>query len=382
MRISKLFLSSAFVGVAILGANTAYGQCSGGNCPVSGPYDQTPSYPRYQDNRYVQGNQNPNWQGNQSVYWRNDNGWRDGNSLSYGNQMNALENNEYPNMYGNADAPAKEHFSSPSSNFAQGNFNTINSSTSINDPALNNRFSPSSGNNKNAFATSRESTPAANNTYAASTPNSDTIDQHAYFQHQNGQGYFYQDLSQGNKDADTKGDSDTLVKHKITDALKSNYLRKNYNDLTISISNGNVTITGRVDTDEDRADAESRVKGIQGVKGVNNQIQVSPSSTSNSDNTSDRYDGSYHISNEDLQKQVDSTIKNNYVKKNYESVSTTVFNGIVTLKGTVETDRDRQEIKERVLKIKGVRNIQDDLKVSSSASQTSLRNSKKLNNSR
>ncbi len=57
-------------------------------------------------------------------------------------------------------------------------------------------------------------------------------------------------------------------------------------------------------------------------------------------------------------------MKNNYVKKNYDTVVVTVSNGIVTISGIVDSDKDRQDIRERLQKIKGIRNISDRLQVS------------------
>lgn len=44
-------------------------------------------------------------------------------------------------------------------------------------------------------------------------------------------------------------------------------------------------------------------------------------------------------------------------------VSATVSHGVVTLKGTVPTDNDREEIKERVAKLPGVAGVTDELGV-------------------
>lgn len=337
MRYS-LVISSVCVATAVFSINQGvYGQCSGGNCPAYNVYDQTPNYPNYQDNRNWQGNQNPNWQGNQTPNWRNDAGWRDGKSNYY--QSNQNSQNYY----------YKSEGSDANSSHANAPF----------------------------------SAPAK----AASSNSNQSVNENSYFQNSNGQSYYYQDMSKNNQLSDNSSSSstatsntksaETLLQNKVYDTLKNNYLRKNYNDVNVTLFNGTATLSGFVESDEDRHEVESRVRAVDGIVNVNDQIQIRPSSQQMDSYTSKDVNNVVH---EELQNKVDSALKNNYVKKNYPTVSTEVFNGIVTLSGSVESDRDRQEIKDRILKIKGVRSIQDNLTIA--PAQTSFRSTNKANNLR
>lgn len=309
MRLSGILFSSVGVASIILSTNNqVHAQCRGGYCPIPNAYSQDQNAQYYQDNRYWQGNQNPNWQGNQTPYWRNDNGWRDG----YQGDQNNYSMNQSDNSY------------------YSGNLN----SSSIANQGY------QMGNNM-------------------SGSNSDTINQHSYFQNSNGQNYFYHDVS-GTMAASNNGkagSTDTLMQNKINDALKNNYLKKNYNTVNATFKNGSVTLTGIVESEDDRQDVESRVRSVDGVKDINDQLQIGA--------LSENFSHEQPMTNEDLQQKVDNTIKNNYVKKNYDTVTATVINGVVTLQGTVDSERDRDEILNRIKKIKDIRDVHDEIKISS-----------------
>lgn len=323
MRLPIYLSSTVLIATAILGINTtAYAQCKGGWCPIPNAYyDQNaPSQYGYnQPNRqgnqnpYWQGNQNPNWQGNQNPNWRNDNGWRGGSNQYY-------------------------YYNNPSSY---------------------NYHSKNGYNNEQAMA-----------------------DQNPSYQSSNGKGYYYRNLSDGQQSADQSSSSDRLLQHKIEDSLKNNYLKKNFKFVNARVYNGNVTLSGSVENEQDRQDLMDRVRGIQGVQNINDQVQIgSTAQTSYNESSSDESDdqtadaasdqsssydsnkGMAMVSDQDLQKQIDDTLKNNYLKKNYDAVNATVSNGRVTVSGMVESEKDHQEILDRLKKINGITNINDHIQV-------------------
>lgn len=317
MRLSIFLSSTVLIATAILGINnSAYGQCHGGYCPIPNAYfDQNaPSKYGYNQNPNWQGNQNPNWQGNQSPDWRNDQGWRGDSNQSY----------------------------------YQGSNNTN----------YRNNVNPSTGNQ------------SASN-------------QNVYYRGANGQDYYDHNLSNNQVANEKNATADSLIQNKIDDTLRNNYLKKNYNTINARVYNGNVTLTGSVESEQDRQDVESRVRLVQGVNNVNDQLQVSAqigfndtfnsNSTATTDgSTSDVTDSSTATTtdsstaattDQDLQKQIDDTLKNNYVKKNFDTVVATVSAGAVTISGTIDSDKDRQEIRDRLQKIKGITNINDRLQV-------------------
>lgn len=340
----KLGISTFMIATAILGINNAaQAQCRGDWCPIPNAYfdqnaparygynansapQQTPN-PNWQGNPYWQGNQNPNWQGNQTPDFRNDTGWR----------TNGSGYTSYNDQSSNSNYQTNSRYSSNSNN-----------------PSSNSNYQT------NSKYSSNYNTPSANSNYSSNS-NSNNSAQGSYALSENGQGMYVSNLSEN------QSSSDTLLQQKVDDTLKNNYLRKNYKQVNARVYNGNVTLTGTVESDQDRLDAEKRVRDIKGVRQVNDQLRVDSSTIGyNDEMASNRNaDLASNTSDADLQQKVDDTLKNNYVRKNFDSVTATVNNGVVTLTGTVDSDKDRQEISQRLQKIKGISNINDRLQVTS-----------------
>ncbi len=100
----------------------------------------------------------------------------------------------------------------------------------------------------------------------------------------NGRSYYYNNVSDATSDQNTT--TDKLLQQKIDDTLKNNYLKKNYKEVNVRVYNGNVTLSGTVNTEQDRQDVESRVRGL-GVNSVNDQLQVT--STAQADSNGSNY---------------------------------------------------------------------------------------------
>lgn len=68
--------------------------------------------------------------------------------------------------------------------------------------------------------------------------------------------------------------SDKDLEKNVRDALSGNWLSTNYKDVQVVVSNGSVTLSGYVQSDKDKSDAEDKVRKIAGVRNVRNQIEV------------------------------------------------------------------------------------------------------------
>lgn len=334
MRLPLLF-STAMIATTILGVANAYGQCAGDYCPIPNAYYNQSAPSRYGYD-HAQGNQNPNWQGNQSPDWRNDNGSR----ATGGDYYNRREQNDNDYYFRNT-------------NNTNSNQQGPSSTQALNNNPSSNYYRNDNGNGQGYYYSSN-----ANATPSMSSNPNNAAGQTSSSNTQN-------------------AGPDSLVQHRVEDALKNNYLKKNYNDVNARVYNGTVTLSGTVESEEERQDVESRIRGVTGVNNVNDQLQITPKTSSNDSKSTD--ESAEANSDTSIQKQVDDALKNNYVKKNFDAVTATVSNGVVTLTGTVDNDKDRQEIRDRLQKIKGVSNVTDNLQVSGA---TSFNNGKKALNLR
>lgn len=68
--------------------------------------------------------------------------------------------------------------------------------------------------------------------------------------------------------------SDQEISKQLGKTLTSGWFSKGYQDVTYDVNNGNVTLSGSVESDKDKIKAEDAVKKIDGVKSVTNQINV------------------------------------------------------------------------------------------------------------
>lgn len=115
--------------------------------------------------------------------------------------------------------------------------------------------------------------------------------------------------------------SDEQVTESVQQALSAN---TSLSPVSASVEKGIVTLTGEVENDELKAQAESSVSGIKGVKSVVNSVTVKPKGPSP----------------EELKKAADDAIlarvNENFTKYKVEGISATVADSIVTLTGNVK----------------------------------------------
>jgi osmotically-inducible protein OsmY len=68
--------------------------------------------------------------------------------------------------------------------------------------------------------------------------------------------------------------SDSELENRIRETLTGRWFAKSYPNVRISVNNGNVTLSGQVETESDRLDVENKTKEISGVKQIKNQLQI------------------------------------------------------------------------------------------------------------
>jgi len=111
--------------------------------------------------------------------------------------------------------------------------------------------------------------------------------------------------------------SDADVKTSVDNAIAANSsLSGTYTD----VKDGVVTLSGQVKDEASKASAETLVKGVKGVKSVNNNLTVAPPPAAPVEITAD----------DPLKASVDNTIKD------YPGVVATVKDGVITLTGQIK----------------------------------------------
>jgi len=121
---------------------------------------------------------------------------------------------------------------------------------------------------------------------------------------------------------------------KITAAVKTSLSTNvSLSQVTSSVKDGFVTLTGEVETEEQKALAESSLAGIKGVKGISNGITIKLKGPSS----------------EELQKGADdamlSKVNANFTTYKVEGITATVSGGIVTLTGEIKRENLQNAMK-------------------------------------
>ncbi|GAC1701602.1 MAG: hypothetical protein NVS9B4_05200 [Candidatus Acidiferrum sp.] len=151
------------------------------------------------------------------------------------------------------------------------------------------------------------------------------------------------------------GCNNTAKSPDVEDSIRKSLDQSGYKDVHVSQDRdkGVVTLTGTVATEADKAQAEATAKGVAGNQVVANQLAVRPSG----DDTAKKVDS-------DLDKAIDSNLDAVLVKhKLNKDVKYDVKNGVVTLKGEVNSQARRASVEQLATKVPNVKQVVNELEV-------------------
>lgn len=138
--------------------------------------------------------------------------------------------------------------------------------------------------------------------------------------------------------------TDTDIAQSVLSALKWN-TQVPEDKITVAVSNGWVTLKGRVDWQYQRSTAESVVRDLIGVRGVTNSISVEP-----------------HVSAADVKTKIEAALKRS-AEVDARRINVAVFDNKVTLTGNVHAWFERDEARRAAWSAPGVTNVEDRLAV-------------------
>jgi hyperosmotically inducible periplasmic protein len=141
------------------------------------------------------------------------------------------------------------------------------------------------------------------------------------------------------------GVNDTLITLKVKTALLGDK-RTSGLETDVDSKEGAVTLSGKVDTDEAKSAAEEVAKKIEGVRSVSNMLQVVAEARRGEVNTSDDKIGSA------IEKVIDTDPNLSDL-----SLFVKVNAGVVTLSGSVETQKQLLDATQAIRKLAGVKAV-------------------------
>jgi len=139
--------------------------------------------------------------------------------------------------------------------------------------------------------------------------------------------------------------SDSWVALKTKLALIANSPTSGY-DTDVDAKDGTVTLTGKVDTSEARSEAEQVARKVEGVRGVNNQLQVVPEAKRSEVNAAD----------EKIKDAIGKLMDTDTDLQNL-SLSIDSNAGVVSLDGSVDTLDQLWKAAQVIRKVPGVKSV-------------------------
>lgn len=143
----------------------------------------------------------------------------------------------------------------------------------------------------------------------------------------------------------------------VTGDIRHSLDQAGLNDVSVSQDRdkGVVTLTGKVATDDDKAKAESVAKSVAGSEVVSNQIGVRPNGDeSNAKKVDSDLDSG-------IDKNLDAMLIQHKLKRD---VKYDVNNGVVTLKGDVRSQAQRDAVEKLAGQVPNVKQVVNQLEVS------------------
>ena len=156
-----------------------------------------------------------------------------------------------------------------------------------------------------------------------------------------------------------------LVK-KIRDKITSGWFSRGYDQVIVESNDGVVLLQGTVISLDDKDKVEKEVRNIDGVKSVNSQIRIQEVKDNDAKAGLYSRDTFNTSSDEQLNKKIRESVSKGILWDSYKEVFLNTNNGVVTLRGTVETSADQQKLINDIKKIEGVKSVQSDLKIKNS----------------
>jgi hyperosmotically inducible protein len=122
--------------------------------------------------------------------------------------------------------------------------------------------------------------------------------------------------------------------------------------ITVETQDGVVTLLGKVGSSQERATAEEIAKGVSGVKGIRNVLQVVPDADRKSVDARDA----------DIKKAVAERLKKDDPLKEAD-IKVRSDNGVVTLSGTVPDARVKTRAADLTRRTPGVKTVRNELQL-------------------
>lgn len=154
--------------------------------------------------------------------------------------------------------------------------------------------------------------------------------------------------------------SDQQLGSKISDKLESGWFSEGYPGVKARIENGNVTLTGTVNSARDKEKLDKEIRNIEGVNSVDSQLQVVDRKDRDYDKNFSR-DTFKTPQDEQLNKKIREKVSEGWLWDSYKDVILNTDNGVITLSGSVKNSEAQNKLIKEIGKIEGVKSVKSTM---------------------
>ena len=149
--------------------------------------------------------------------------------------------------------------------------------------------------------------------------------------------------------------SDRELQRKVNRFLNSGWFSTKYPHVGATVTEGAVQLNGEVQTLKQKNEITREIQKISGVHMVENNIEVRASNSVSGSKE--------NLSDHDIQMRVNDTLKGGFFFSGYNRVKSDVNQGVVTLRGEVESLKAKQDLTNKIKQIPGVKKINDNIEI-------------------
>jgi hyperosmotically inducible protein len=161
--------------------------------------------------------------------------------------------------------------------------------------------------------------------------------------------------AQPHVDAVSQAMSDTVITTKIKAKLmNADGLGKS--DISVTTTNGEVTLDGSASTSRARAEAEALTNSVEGVQGVDNNLKIQSSHAMSATSHKIETKTDREMSDSWITTKVKSAILGDSISKGFD-VRVVTHHGMVSLTGVLSSQDAVDHVKGIVRRVKGVRGV-------------------------
>lgn len=167
--------------------------------------------------------------------------------------------------------------------------------------------------------------------------------------------------------SETPPSPDQKADQQLAVSIKNELLKEPTNKfvgVSVTAHNGYVTLRGSVPTQKDKDALEHRVSNMDGVRNVNNQLTIQNANPNDSVAQSPLQEIPEEVAADDqsITSRIQQALQAAFAGK-YNNVSITVSRGYITLKGSVPSQEEKENLEQLIRSIFGVKGVTNQITI-------------------